>query len=89
MNNSFKYTFLKSVVTEEIILIINIRDEWLDKEVEIFVKQDSLDIVFNHQKFNSGTLPVILSSWMKENPTKVFFANDEGKIVSESIIGEN
>lgn len=88
-HNNFEYTFLKSELTSEIILIIHLQHDWLDKEVEIFVKEESLDIEVNNQNFTSGILPIIVSSWLKNHATKVFFANDEGNIISEAIIGEN
>lgn len=87
--DNFEYSFLKSERTSEIILIVHLQKEWLDKEVEFFIKDNSLDIIVNDKKYNSGELPEIVSSWLKHNVMKVFFANDDGDIVSEAIIGED
>lgn len=87
--DNFEYSFLKSERTSEIILIVHLQKEWLNKEVEFLIKDNSLDIIVNDRKYNSGELPEIVSSWLKNNAMKVFFANDDGNIVSEAIIGED
>lgn len=87
MNKEFEYTFLKSELTLEIILIIKIEPEWTGREIEIHIKEE-IEIAVDNQIFKSGKLPYIISNWLKNNLTNVYFANVEGNIVSEAIIGE-
>lgn len=91
MNKEFEYTFLKSELTLEIILIIKIESEWINQEIEIEIEiqmKEEIEIIINNQIFKSGKLPYIISNWLKNNLTNVYFANEEGSIVSEAIIGE-
>lgn len=87
MNKHFEYTFLKSELTLEIVLIIRMEKEWFEKEIDFSINDEEIEIFVENQKFTSGKLPSLVKFWIKNNVTNVFFANEEGHIVSEAMVG--
>ncbi len=83
-----KYTFLKSELTSEIMLIVCANQSWLDKEIDFLIESDEIEIKVNDEIYSSGKLPKILKNWLKNHYTHVYFANEDGAIISEAIIGE-
>lgn len=83
----FEYTFLKSELTSEIILIIRLETEWLGKVLDFIIQKEEIEIIVEEQNFKSGLLPHMVSNWLHNNLTNVYFANEEGNIVSEAVVG--
>lgn len=88
IKKELKYTFLKSELTSEIMLIVCANQSWLDKEIDFLVEKDVIEVKVNDEIYCSNKLPQILKNWLKNHYTHVYFANENGEIISEAIIGE-
>ena len=83
----FEYIYLKSELTSEIILIIKLEYNWLEKELQFNIKKEELEIIVDQQIFSSDVLPYVISDWLNKNLTNVYFANEDGIIISEIVLG--
>lgn len=83
----FEYIYLKSELTSEIILIIKLESNWLEKELQFNIKKEELEIIVDQQIFSSDVLPYLISDWLNKNLTNVYFANENGIIISEIVLG--
>lgn len=84
--NVFEYAMLKSEQTSEIVFIIRVMPFWLEEDMEISYDKDTLNIVLKETIFTSKQLPKKAQDWLKYNPAKIYFANEEGIIISQIMI---
>lgn len=86
-NYNFEYTFAKSELTSEVIFIIHVNPNWIEKDMDIEVKDKEIKLTVENQEFNSGKLPYIVESWLKSNEMKIYFATNDGEIILETTLG--
>lgn len=84
-DNVFEYAILKSEQTSEIVFIIHIFSSWLEQEIDLSYENNTFNIILNQVKFTSTILPKIAQDWLKHNPAKIYFANEDGQIISETV----
>lgn len=87
-NNIIEYTFMRSEMTSEVILVVNVEPSWIEKEIDFEIQNEKIKIIVENREFNSEKLPNLVIDWIKNNSTNIYFANEEGQIISETTIGE-
>ena len=88
-NNHFEYAFLKSEIDSEILLFVKIKNDWVGKELDISLDEGLLKIEIGNEVFNAEKVPLILSNYLQNNTTTIYFTTEDGEIVSESTLEWN
>lgn len=88
-NNHFEYAFLKSEIDSEILLFVKIKNDWVGKELDISLDEGLLKIEIGNEVFNAEKVPLILSNYLQNNTTTIYFTTKDGEIVSESTLEWN
>ena len=84
---NLEYAFVRSEKTSEVIIIIKVNPEWIGQEIDLSVRNEDMEIMANNQRFKTGKLPRLVSDWLKNNSTTVYFANEDGEFISEVMVG--
>lgn len=83
---NYEYAILKSEENSEIYMFIHINNSWINREIVLSYSNQELIIIINEEKFTSQILPKLVQDWLKYNPLKVYFTDDNGKIIAETFI---